>query len=300
MDALSGMAVFVAVVEQRSFTGAADRLRLSKAAVSKQIARLESSLGARLLNRTTRQLSLTDVGQVFYQRARAIVSNAEDAVEAVNRLQGEARGLLRVNAPMSFGTLHVAPLMAEFARMHPGITLEVDFDDRYVDLVDEGYDAAIRIGQLTDSRLVARRLVPARRLLLASPAYLEKHGMPRTIADLAEHSCLTYSLQRGGDAWPFQMPDGQIRHVPVSGRLRANNSPALRAAVRADLGITLLPIFAVHDDLVSGKVREIVLDGIPTPVIVHAVYPHNRLLSIKVRLLIDFLVSALGAEIGWR
>jgi DNA-binding transcriptional LysR family regulator len=290
----------VAVVEQRSFTGAADRLRLSKAAVSKQIARLESSLGARLLNRTTRQLSLTDVGQVFYQRARAIVSNAEDAVEAVNRLQGEARGLLRVNAPMSFGTLHVAPLMAEFARMHPGITLEVDFDDRYVDLVDEGYDAAIRIGQLTDSRLVARRLVPARRLLLASPAYLEKHGMPRTIADLAEHSCLTYSLQRGGDAWPFQMPDGQIRHVPVSGRLRANNSPALRAAVRADLGITLLPIFAVHDDLVSGKVREIVLDGIPTPVIVHAVYPHNRLLSIKVRLLIDFLVSALGAEIGWR
>ncbi|MFD2264818.1 LysR substrate-binding domain-containing protein [Lacibacterium aquatile] len=299
MDNLAGMQVFVAVVDAKSFTAAAERLRVSKAAVSKQVARLEDHLGARLLNRTTRQISLTEVGQAFYDRARRILAEAQEAVEAVGRLQGEPRGQLRVNAPMNFGILYIAPLAAAFARRFPLVNLDVDFDDRYVDLVEEGYDVAIRIGQLQDSRLIAKRLAPVRRLLVASPTYLAKHGRPTSISDLANHACLTYSLQRSGDAWPFVMSDGRIRTIAVPARVRANNSHTLRASVLEDLGITLLPIFAVAEDLATGAMEEIQLDGVPTSIAVHAVYPHSRLLSTKVRLFIEELAAAFADPAPW-
>lgn len=299
MDNLAGMQVFVAVVEAKSFTAAAERLRVSKAAVSKQVARLEDTLCARLLNRTTRQISLTEVGQTFYERARRILADAEEAVAEVGLLQGEPRGQLRVNAPMNFGILYMAPLAAAFASRYPLVNLDIDFDDRYVDLVEEGYDVAIRIGQLQDSRLIARRLAPVRRLLVASPAYLEKHGRPTTISDLANHACLTYSLQRSGDAWPFVMADGRIRTIAVPARVRANNGHTLIASVLADIGITMLPIFAVAAELASGAMEEIVLDGEPTPIAVHAVYPHSRLLSTKVRLFIEDMATAFADPAPW-
>lgn len=299
MDNLAGMQVFVAVVEAKSFTAAAERLRVSKAAVSKQVARLEDTLCARLLNRTTRQISLTEVGQTFYERARRILADAEEAVAEVGLLQGEPRGQLRVNAPMNFGILYMAPLAAAFARRYPLVNLDIDFDDRYVDLVEEGYDVAIRIGQLQDSRLIAKRLAPVRRLLVASPAYLEKHGRPTSISDLANHACLTYSLQRSGDAWPFVMPDGRIRTIAVPARVRANNGHTLIASVLADIGITMLPIFAVAAELASGAMEEIRLDGEPTPIAVHAVYPHSRLLSTKVRLFIEELAAAFADPAPW-
>lgn len=298
MDNLTGMAVFARVVDARSFTAAAAALGLSKSAVSKQVARLEDRLGARLLNRTTRRLSLTEVGAAFYERCARILAEVEDAELAVGRLQDAPRGTLRINAPMSFGQLHLAPAVADFLNGHPGLAVDLTLNDRIVDLVEEGYDVAIRISRLADSSLIARRLVPSRRVVCGSPAYFERHGVPRHPADLRRHNCLLYSYLPTAEEWQFIGPDGPAA-VRVSGTLRANNGDALEAAMLAGLGVALQPTFIAGRDLQAGRLVAVMPDYVDESASVYAVYPHSRHLSAKVRAFIDFLAARFCPAPPW-
>lgn len=298
MDNLTGMAIFARVVEARSFTAAAAALDLSKSAVSKQVARLEDRLGARLLNRTTRRLSLTEVGAAFYERCARILVEVEDAELAVGRLQDAPRGTLRINAPMSFGQLHLAPAVADFLNGHPGLAIDLTLNDRIVDLVEEGYDVAIRISRLADLSLIARRLVPSRRVVCGSPAYFERHGVPRHPADLRRHNCLLYSYLPSAEEWQFVGPDGPAA-VRVSGTLRANNGDALEAAMLTGLGVALQPTFIAGRDLQAGRLVAVMPDYVDESASVYAVYPHSRHLSAKVRAFIDFLAARFCPAPPW-
>lgn len=298
-DSLPAMAVFVNVVESGSFSGAARTLALSKSAVSKTVSRLEESLGTRLLNRTTRKLSLTEAGRAYYEGCRRMLNEAESANQAVHRLTDAPRGTLRVNLPMSFGILQVAPLLPAFLERYPEIDLDAAFEDRVVDLVEDGYDMAVRVGVLADSSLIARRLAPNRRVLCAAPSYLEQHGTPQSPEALAAHSCLLYSYQASGDTWRLYGPEGE-RSVRVSGRLRLNNGDAIRCAAVAGLGIAYLPTFMVGPDLQAGRLVAVLsewMDGDQGAV--HAVYSSGRHLSPKVRVFIDYLVECFGVEPPW-
>lgn len=298
-ESLPAMAVFVNVVESGSFSGAARTLNLSKSAVSKTVSRLEESLGTRLLNRTTRKLSLTEAGRAYYEGCRRMLNEAEAASQAVYRLNDAPRGTLRVNLPMSFGILQVAPLLPAFLERYPEINLDAAFEDRVVDLVEEGYDLAIRIGVLADSSLIARRLAPNRRILCAAPAYLERCGAPQSPESLAAHSCLLYSYQASGDTWQLNGPEGE-RSVRVNGRVRLNNGEAIRCAAVAGLGIAYLPTFIAGADLQAGRLVAVLPEWIDGGLgAVHAVYPAGRHLSPKVRVFIDYLASCFGSEPSW-
>ena len=267
MDALADIAVFVRVVERGSFTLAADDLELSRAVVSKYLSRLEERLGARLLHRTTRRLSLTEAGAALFEASRGAIERIEEAEAAVAQLQSEPRGRLRVSAPMSFGILHLGPAMAEFARAYPRVTLDVTLDDRFVNLVEEGIDVAIRIGVLTDSSLVARKLSFAKAVACASPGYLEEHGEPEAPEDLASHNCLIYSYLATANVWRFRAPDGREIPVAVNGTFRINNGIVLAEAAAAGHGILVTPSFYVAPMLRDGRLKRIlqryrlVLDG---------------------------------------
>lgn len=298
MDSLTGMAIFARVVDTRSFTAAAAALGLSKSAVSKQVARLEDRLGARLLNRTTRRLSLTEVGAAFYERCARILAEVEDAELAVGRLQDAPRGRLRVNAPMSFGQLHLAPAIADFLAAHPGMSIDLTLTDRIVDVVEEGYDVAIRISRLADSSLIARRLVPMRRVVCGSPAYFERHGVPRHPRDLRRHNCLLYSYLPSADDWRFVGPEGPVA-VRVAGTFKANNGDVLETAMLAGLGVALQPTFIAARDLQAGRLVAVMPDYVDESASVYAVYPHSRHLSAKVRAFIDFLAARFCPEPPW-
>jgi DNA-binding transcriptional LysR family regulator len=298
MDTFSGMAVFAKVVEKEGFSAAAQALGLSKSAVSKQVARLEDRLGARLLNRTTRRLSLTEVGAAFYERAVRILAEAEEAEQAVSHLHAEPRGVLKVSAPMSFGVCHLAPALGDFLTRHGELKVEMNLSDRFVDLVDEGFDMAVRIAKLTDSSLIARRLAPCRRVVCAAPAYWRRKGVPAHPSELRNHDCLHYAYQATHDEWRFRGPDGPIA-VRVAGRLTVNNGDALREAALAGVGVTFAPTFIVGDDVRAGRLVAALGDFINDELSVYAVYPHNRHLSAKVRAFVDFLVSRFGPNPYW-
>ncbi|MGH8597244.1 MAG: LysR substrate-binding domain-containing protein, partial [Gammaproteobacteria bacterium] len=224
MKNFTDIAVFVQVVDSGSFTKAADQLGLSHSMASKSVTRLESRLGARLLNRTTRRLSLTEAGEALYEKSRGALSQIEDAELEIGQLQNEPRGLLRITAPMSFGILHIAPALPDFLRRHPRVSVEIKFDDRTVDLVDERFDLAIRVASdLQESTLVARTLAPCRFVVCASPGYFERHRAPLTPHDLREHNCLVYTYVARPNVWRFAASDGSKIAVPVSGNLRTNN-----------------------------------------------------------------------------
>jgi DNA-binding transcriptional LysR family regulator len=299
-DHLAAMAVFARVVEEESFTAAAGELGLSKSAVSKQVGRLEDRLGVRLLNRTTRRISLTEAGAAFYERCRRMVAEAEAAEDAVMHLASAPRGLLRINAPMSFGLQHVVPALPLFLDSYPELHVDLVLNDRYVDLVEEGFDMGVRIGRLADSSLIARRLASSRRLVVAAPRYLERQGWPRTPRDLRDHDCLIYAYQaeRAGQ-WRFRGDDLPV-HVEVAGRLRANNGDALREAAVAGLGIALMPTFIAGDDLRAGRLVHLLPgwreEGEGD---VYAVYPASRNLSPKVRVFVDFLAGRFGDPPYW-
>jgi DNA-binding transcriptional LysR family regulator len=296
---LSGMAIFVSVVESESFTGAARELGLSKSAVSKQIARLEDRLGARLLNRTTRRLSLTEAGTAFYEGCRRVVDEAEVAEQRVSRLSAAPRGLLRVNAPMSFGVRHVGPCLSDFLSACPELTLDLALNDRLVDLVEEGYDVAVRIGVLADSSLVARRLAPSHLVLCAAPGYLVARGRPAAPEDLARHDCASYSYRTAGPEWRFLGPDG-LRRVKVSGRVTVNNGDVLLAAALRGLGIVMLPSFIAGDALRAGHLERVLPEWrVAEEANVYAVYPASRNLSPKVRVFVDFLAERFGEAPYW-
>ncbi|HYH17305.1 MAG TPA: LysR family transcriptional regulator [Azospirillum sp.] len=298
MDRLDDMLAFIKVVDTRSFTAAADKLNLSKSVVSRRISELENRLGARLLNRTTRKLSLTEVGQAFYERCTRILADLDEAERAVTDLHAAPRGRLKVNAPLSFGLLHLAPAVAAFMERYPDIEIDIDLNDRYVDLIDEGYDVAVRIGRLRDSSLIAKRLAPNRRAVCASPSYLERHGWPQTPEDLANHQCLLYTNVPLAEQWQFRV-NGETRTVRVSGSLYANNGDILLSAAIAGRGIVVSPTFLCGPALSAGQLRCLLFDCTVSESAVYAVYPQNRHLSPKVRAFVDFLAARFGPEPYW-
>lgn len=299
MEDLSAMAVFARVVEMESFSGAARALGLSKSAVSKRVGRLEDRMGLRLLNRTTRRLSLTEAGAAFYQGCRRVVAEAEAAERAVSRLASAPRGRLKVNAPMSFGVRHLAPALPDFMARYPELNVDLTLNDRVVDLVEEGFDLAIRIARLAESSLIARRLAPNRLVLCAAPSYLAAHGAPRAVEDLKGHECLLYSYQTAGDAWRLCGPGGE-RRLAVTGRLRINNGDALLAAALGGLGVALLPCFICGQDLRAGRLIQVLpaWSG-PADTAIAAVYPASRNLSPKVRVFVDFLTERFSGTPYW-
>lgn len=298
MDQLSGIEVFVRVVETESFSRAAEELGLSKSTVSKQIRRLEDRLGVRLLNRTTRSMSLTDVGQSFYERCANIVAEARDAERAVTDMQATPTGRLRVNAPMSFGQLHLARAVGAFLQTCPGIEVDLTLADRIVDIVDEGYDLAIRIAHLPDSSLIAVKLAPCRRVVVASPAYLQAAGAPAHPNDLADHACLSYTYQSSGDLWHFEDSDGASLSVRVTGPLRINNGDAIAQAALDGLGVAYLPTFIVGPALADGGLLQLLDPYCTDDTAVYAVMPHSRNVSPKVRVFVDFLKDRFGGPVA--
>jgi DNA-binding transcriptional LysR family regulator len=299
MENLTDIAVFVRVVETGSFTKAAEQLALSRAVISKYIGRLEARLGARLFNRTTRRLSLTEAGTTLYEGSHRALSQIEETEQAISRLQAEPRGVLKISAPMSFGILHIAPALPEFLARFPGITLELRLDDRIVDVVEEGFDLAIRISTLAESTLVARKLAPCRFVITAADDYLKRHGVPLTPKDLCTHNCLIYTYSPKPNLWPFTAPKGGESAVPVRGNLRVNNGLAAREAALRGLGIVMAPTFYVGELIREGRLRALLTDHKVTETAVYALYPERKYLSPKVRAFIDFLAQRFGAEPYW-
>lgn len=299
MDRLGNMEAFVRVAEAKSFSEAARRLRSSKSLVSRQVAALETELGVRLFHRTTRSLSLTEEGRGYHAQVTRILSEIEEANMSVSQSQAAPRGRLRVSAPMSFGILHLAPAIRDFLTRYPEVELDLSLNDRYVDVVDEGFDLAIRIGRLADSSLVARRLARHRMILCASPDYLKQHGAPNDPADLKQHQCLCYSTNSLVPEWHFVTKDGKRWPVPIDGRLHANNGDVLRSAALQGLGIAYLPSFIVGPDLQAATLVSLLSEFVPTDTAIHAVYPHTRHLSPKVRAFIDFLGERFGPRPHW-
>jgi DNA-binding transcriptional LysR family regulator len=299
MDRLAALEAFVRVAETHSFSEAARRLRASKSLVSRQVAALEADLGARLFHRTTRSLTLTEAGQGYYERAARILADLDEANLSVSRLQAAPRGRLRINAPMSFGYLHLAPAIPEFLARHPEVAIDMVMNDRFVDLVDEGFDVAVRIARMADSSLVARKLAPIRRAICASPAYFARHGVPATPDDLKVHECLTYSNLPTPGEWRLLHPGGRPWPVEIKGRFQANNGDALLAAALAGLGVINQPTFIVGRDLQAGTLVSVLTEFTPQDSALHAVYPHSRHLSPKVRAFVDFLVERFGPRPYW-
>ncbi|MEO5378064.1 MAG: LysR family transcriptional regulator [Magnetococcus sp. DMHC-6] len=299
MDRLTAMEVFVRVAEEGGFSSAARRMGISKAGVSKHIQDLEEHLQTRLLHRTTRRLQLTSEGLIFFESCRHILNHVHEAEEALSVLRVEPSGLLRMNAPMSFGYLHLAPALVEFLEKYPLLRVDMVMNDRYIDLVEEGFDLALRIGQLEDSGLIAKKLAPIQLVLCASPIYLEKYGTPSTPEALIEHVCLIYALARNLNwEWRSFFDPDRFASLP-GGRLRTNNGDAIRQAAVLGLGLAILPTFLVGSDLQNGTLRQVLADFPLPESTLHAVYPHHRHLSPKVRACIDFLSKRFGGRPYW-
>lgn len=290
MDRFLEMQTFGAVVDAGSFVKAADALGMSKAAVSRYVGDLESRLGVRLLQRTTRRLSLTEEGQVFYARSRELLAGVDEAEAEISERSGAASGLLRVNAPVTFGIHHLAPLWGPFRDRYPRVTLEVTLADRVVDLVDEGYDLAIRIATLPSSTLVSKRLATARMVLCASPQYLHTHGVPRHPAELAEHAVISYSFWSTRDEWHFDGPQGRVS-VKTDPCIHTNSGDTCRAAALAHQGVILQPTFLIGEDLAAGALVELMPEFRSIELGIYTVYPTRKHVSPKVRALIDFLAE---------
>ncbi|MBY0437299.1 MAG: LysR family transcriptional regulator [Burkholderiales bacterium] len=302
LENLVGMAIFARVAEAKSFSGAARRLGISKSAVSKHVARLERELKARLLNRTTRRLSLTDVGTTFYQHCARVVQEAEAAEVAVSRLGSAPSGVLKVTAPAAFGRMHVACAVPDFLARYPDIKLEMDLIDRGTDLAEEGIDVAIHLFGDLAPNTVARKLAPIRWVVCASPQYLKKHGTPQSLDALAGYNCLFYSFRQMQSDWKFRAPDGSVVSVRVGGNFIATNSLAIREVVLRDVGIAMSPTFVVGDDLRAGTLKALFTDYEALGTFgshINAVYLPNRYLSPKVRAFVDFFVDRFGPQPYW-
>jgi len=293
MDPITDIAVFVRVVELGSFTRAAEALALSKAAVSKSIGRLEQRLGARLLHRTTRKLTLTEAGDTFFRRGAAALAELNDAQQEISQLTQTPRGLLRVTAPTYLGSVTLAPLLHEFQERYPEVSLDLNLSDQQVDLVQERFDVAVRMSTLADSSLVSRRLAPCPIHIVASPAYLKRHGTPKSPADLRQHDCLTYSISRTPNEWRLRAPNGRWVTVDVKGPLRCNNDFVIKQATLDGLGIAFFPSFFVEKEIADGRLVRILKDYDGPAFFIQAVYASRHHLPPKVRAFVDFLIEKL-------
>jgi len=291
MGKIQEMSSFVAVADAGSFVAAADLTGMSKAAVSRHVAELEERLGVRLMQRTTRRLSLTDEGQRFLARCKELLASIDEAESELSSKTGSPSGLVRVNAPLTFGTMHLAPLWGRFMDRYPKVTLDVTLGDRIVDLVEEGYDLAIRISNLPNSALVSRTLASTRMVLCASPGYLRAHGTPVHPSELAAHRVISFSYWVTRDEWHFNGREGEVI-VRVRAGMHTNNGDTCRFAALDHQGIILQPDFMIGGDLRAGMLVELMPDYRAISLGIHAVYPSRKHLPLKVRRLIDFLVES--------
>jgi DNA-binding transcriptional LysR family regulator len=300
MDRLRAFEVFAAVVSRGSFTRAADALDTSPANVTRYVNELEAHLGTRLLNRSSRKLSLTESGEALYERCKSILEEVAEAEALASSASLQPRGRLRINAPLSFGVLHLAPLWPRFMQCYPEVELDIALSDRVVDIVEEGYDLAIRISRTGSATHAARKLASSQNIVCAAPAYLEAHGQPHTPADLAAHRCIGYTYAATADEWHFADEQDQPHVVKVSCVMHVNNGDTARAAALAGLGVIWQPTFLIGPDLQAGRLLPL-LPGYRMPDIdVLAVYPTRRHLSAKVRVMVDFLVASFQTATPWQ
>lgn len=284
------MKMYGAVVDGGSFAAAADKLGVSRAMVSKQIQKLEEHLGTRLLNRTTRRLSLTETGRAFYERSIQIMGDVEEAEQVAAQLTRMPQGILRVTIPLSYGQHRLAAVIGDYTLAYPQVRLDISLSDRKLDLIEDGLDLAIRIGAMPQSDLIARKIGAERSLVCATPAYLAAHGAPQTPADLAQHACLAYTLTGAGTDWRLEQVDGTaVAVIPVSGPIKADNGDILRLAALRGAGLLFQPNFIVADDLAAGRLVRVLPEWQSGEFGVYAVYPSRKHLSAKVRTFIDFL-----------
>lgn len=295
MDRWKSLTVFVRVAERRNFAAVARELKISPAMVGKHVRSIETRLGARLVDRTTRKQRLTEVGRVYYEHAQQALASLEAAEASAGALRAAPRGLLRVSAPTSFGAYQLAPALADYMRRYPDVRVELTLLDRLVDLLDEGYEAAVRVGRLVDSTLVARKLAPYRLAPWAAPSYLRARGTPKRPADLSGHNCLHYTHWWGGNVWYFVGPDGE-HEVRVDGTLVLNNGAALLAAARRGLGVILQPPYLTAADAAAGRLERL-LPAYEVPLLpMHVVYPSGRNLTPKLKTFLDFMVERFSVE----
>ncbi|MCW8328905.1 LysR substrate-binding domain-containing protein [Photobacterium sp. SDRW27] len=284
-----GVSEFVAVAEAESFTAASKRLGISTAQVSRQISALEARLAAKLFYRTTRKVSVTDVGRIYYQHCRQVLDGLEEAERAIGNLQSSPRGMLKVTAPVTYGEGTIAPLLNNFALQYPELEVQLQLSNQKVDLIDEGFDLAIRLGKLEDSSMMAKRLGTRTQYVCASEEYLTAHGVPYSLSELDQHNCLQGTL----DYWRFQ-EDGKARNIRVKGNLRCNSGHALTDAALKGIGIVQLPDYYVQQYIDSGQLIPLLTQFTESDDGIWALYPHNRHLSPKVRMLVDYLKEQLG------
>lgn len=299
MDMFDSMRAFTRVVDSGGFAAAARELGLARSAVHKQVVKLEGALGTQLLHRSTRRVSPTETGQAFYDRCLPILAEVEAAIGQVSELQQRPAGNLRINAPMSFGTTHLAPVVAEYMAEYPEVHVELALNDRFVDPIEEGFDVSLRISApRTLTSLVTRDICAARLVLCASPAYLAEHGEPGQPADLRQHRCLHYGYQESGVQWRLAH-EGKEQSAAINCTMWSNNGDVLLRAALADQGIVLLPTFIVGADLQSGRLRTVLQAYEPPSLMISAMYPRHRHLSAKVKLFVDLLAERLGGQPHW-
>lgn len=296
MDTLTRMRAFLDVVEAEGFSAAARQKGRSKALLSKYVRELEDELGARLLNRTTRQFSLTEAGHTYYGRASEIVREVDSLADAVRESSGDPRGRIKLSAPRTFADAPIGQCLVDFAKAHPGIVLDIRLDDRFVDLVEEGFDLAIRITRLESSSLIARKLAPFSVKVCAAPELIERVGLPSRPQELAALPCLVDTNGRWLSNWPFRTAGGENISVPVSGPIEVNSPLAARAAAVSGLGFAILPDFVAAPAIAEGRLVPVLEDWMPVGGGIFAVYPHRRYLPAKVRALVDFLAGWFKAQ----
>ena len=299
MDRFEAMKAFVQVVDSGGISAAADRLDIAKSAISRRLAELEQRLGVQLLKRSTRSISLTEQGSQYYQRCVRILAEVEESEQAVSSDSGALHGNIRLAAPLSFGIQHLSPLLDEFLHEHPALTLDIDLNDSQVNLLEAGFDLGIRIGRLEDSTLVARRICPMRAILCASPGYIEKYGEPRTPEELRQHTGLNYSNVADNVQWGFTRPDGTRVVARIPCRMRANNGQVLLQAAIDGLGVLASPSFIAYDAIQQQLVKPLMCEYQLDSFNVYAIYPAQRFLPHKIRVLIDFLRERLGDNPYW-
>jgi DNA-binding transcriptional LysR family regulator len=292
MDLFASMKMFVAVVDGSSFAAAADKLAISRAMASKQIQKLEEYLGTRLLNRTTRRLSLTETGREFHERSVQIISDVDEAEQIAGQMTRRPQGVLRVTIPLSYGQHRLAAIIGDYTQAYPHVQLDISMSDRKVDLIEEGLDLAIRIGALPQSDLIARKIGSVRSVVCAAPTYLARHGTPHTPGDLAQHACLAYTLSGSAAEWRFEGPAGAVA-AQIAGPIRADNGDLLRLAALSGAGIVFQPQFIVDADIAAGRLVRLLPQWQSAELGVYAVYPSRKHLSAKVRTFVDFLLAAL-------